>query len=193
MNKSLSDLISWHCDLFDNSTFTMIGATRFQVDYLRFYVPEDKALLYWTPFSSIGAVRDNPNYQPTEYENVYMMTDYKSSLRDYIIPWFAPVSVLRWSYVKVKNEWEYKDMLEVCIYWKALALYYAWHLNRLDDFVIRYGWQCSRVDLCRDFKQKLPWDKFQLENYTDLKRSAEYLNTDATDYDTVYYWKKHSQ
>lgn len=188
--KSLIDLISWHCDLFDGVN-NMVWSSRSQLDYLRFYVPLDKQLLYWTPFDNWG-VRDNPNYQPTWYDNVYMMTDYKSSLWDYCLPWVAPVSVLRWSYVHVKKDGVYKDCLEICIYWKALALYYAWHLNWLDTFVVKYWWECSRVDLCWDFKHKLPWVEYQLDNYTDLTRSAVYLNDDASDCDTIYYGKKHS-
>jgi hypothetical protein len=68
---------------------------------LRFYVPVDKQLLYGTPFQN---VRDNPNYQPTGYQNVYSLTDYKYSQWDYILPNVAPVSVLRWGYVKVKKD-----------------------------------------------------------------------------------------
>lgn len=189
MKKSLSDLILSHCYIYNNDDNSMLWYSRFQIDYLRFYVPVEKMLLYGSPFDK---VKDNPNYEPTWYNNVYSITDYKTSLWDYVLPNTAPVSVLRWSYVRVKKDGKIQDLVEVCIYWKALALYYAWHLWWLDDFVIRYGWECSRVDLCWDFKHPIPWDKLPLDIYTDLRNSALFPNADNTWFDTIYYGDKHS-
>lgn len=192
--KSISELISSHCCVFDSSsllsTMSIPWAVHFQVDYLRFYVPEDKWLLYWTPWDKW--VKDNPNYEPTEYQNVYKLTDYKYSMYVYCLNWVAPVSILRWEKVNIKKWWKVQELIQICIYWKWLKLYYSWHISRLQDFIIRYWWECTRVDLCWDFKQKLPWNEFQGDYRTDLKRFAQYLNRDATDYDTIYYWKKHS-
>lgn len=78
------------------------GASHFQVDYLRFYVPPEKWMLYGTPWDG-SSVRDNPNREPTEYQNVYKMTDSKTSLYSYNLPSVAPVSVLRWEKVNVKK------------------------------------------------------------------------------------------
>lgn len=166
------------------------GAVHFQVDYLRFYVPADKWLVYGTPRDD--GVKDNPNYQPTEYNNVYKLTDYKYSLYSYVLNGVAPVSILRWEKVKIKKGWEVQELIQVCIYWKWLKLYYSWHISRLKEFVIKYWWECTRVDLCWDFKEKLPWKEFQGDEWTDLKRFAQFNNDDCTDYDTIYYWKKHS-
>lgn len=193
-NKTVLELISSHCDVFDSSSLlsamSLPGAVHFQVDFLRFYVPEQKWLLYWSPWDNW--VKDNPNYEPTDYQNVYKLTDHKTSIYDYVLPGVAPVSVLRWSKVKLKKGWKVQELIEVCIYWKWLKLYYSWHLNWLKDFVIRYWWECTRVDLCWDFKHKLPWEKHQWDLRTDLTLFATYLNKEGTDCDTIYYWRKHS-
>ena len=192
--KSVSELISSHCTIFQEDAqvgiTSMPGASGFQLDYLRFYVPEQKWMLYWTPREN--GVRDNPNWETTWFQNVYKMTDYKTSLFSYNLPGVAPVSVLRWEKVKVKKGWQVQELIQICVYGKGLKLFYSWHLSRLQEYIIKYQWECTRVDLCWDFKHKIPGDKFQGDYLTDLKRSSEYLNSDATDYDTIYYWKKHS-
>lgn len=192
--KSVLELISSHCDVFDSSsllsTMSLPGAVHFQVDYLRFYVPADKWMIYWTPWDKW--VKDNPNFEPTEYTNVYKLTDYKTSLYSYNLNGVAPISILRWEKIKIKKWWQVQELIQICIYWKWLKLYYSWHISRLKEFVIKYWWECTRVDLCRDFKEKLPWNEFQGDQRTDLKRFAQYLNSDASDYDTIYYGKKHS-
>ena len=192
--NSVLELISSHCCTFDVSsyicTMSLPGASCFQLDYLRFYVPVEKWLLYGTPWDRW--FKDNPNREPTDYQNVYKLTDSKYSLYSYNLSGVAPVSVLRWEKVNIKKEWKVQELIQVCIYWKWLKLYYSWHLSWLKDFVIRYGWECTRVDLCWDFKQKLPGEKYQGDYRTDLKPSGLYLNREATDYDTIYYGKKHS-
>lgn len=193
-NNSIWELISSHCLVFDNSsnicTMSLPGASFFQLDYLRFYVPSEKWLIYGTPWDSW--VKDNPNYEPTEYSNVYKLTDYKYSLYSYVLPGVAPVSVLRWEKVKVKKDWEVQELIQVCIYWKWLKLYFSGHISWLQDFVIRYGGITTRVDLCWDFKQKLPGDQYQWDYRTDLKKSALYLDKEGVNVDTIYYGKKHS-
>ena len=188
-NKTVLELISSHCEVFNSSSLlsamSLPGAVHFQVDFLRFYVPYEKWSLYGTPRDNW--VKDNPNYEPTDYQNVYKLVDYKTVMYDYVLPGVAPVSVLRWEKVKLKKWWQVQELIQVCIYWKGLKLYYSWHISRLKDFVIRYGWECTRVDLCRDFKNKLPWEKYQWDLRTDLKVFAMYLNKDSSDIDTVYY------
>lgn len=191
MNKTISELINTH---FDNlEKFAEIHRTyvRQQLDYLRFYVPIDKQLLYGTPWDNWQA-RDNPNMEPTDYSNVFKMTDYKTSLYIYQLEWVAPVSVLSWRKVRVKKWWQMQDLVEVCIYWKALALYYAGHLTWLKEFVIKYQWECTRADLCFDFNCDIPWYKIPWDIYIDLRNTALFPNRDNTWYDTVYYWDKHS-
>ena len=189
LNKTISWLVNSHFQDLQNLSNFCRTKVRQQVDFLRFYVPIDKQLLYGTPFDK---VRDNPNYEPSWYKDVYMLTDYKYSIRDYVLPGVAPVSVLRWGRVKLKKDWKVQELMEICIYWKALALYYAWHLTWLKDFVLRYQWECSRVDLCRDFNCEIPWDKLPGDIYIDLRNTALFPNKDNTWYDTVYYWGKNS-
>jgi hypothetical protein len=191
MNKTISELINLHFDWLQNFAQSHRTRERWQLDYLRFYVPYDKIDLYWSPFNSEN-VRDNPNLVPTEFPMVYSMTDYKTSLWIYQIEWVAPVSVLRWSKVNIKKDWVVQELVEICIYWKALALYYAGHLSWLENFVIKYQWECTRADLCFDFNCDIPWKDSPWDIYTDLKRSAVYLDKDWENIDTVYYWKKHS-
>lgn len=190
MNKTISELMISHFTLLEWLDFNSLRGRK-QIDFLRFYVPIDKQLLYGTPFDW-SSVRDNPNMESTPYQNIFKMTDYKTSLWVYCLPNVSPVSVLRWGKVKVKKEWVYQELLEVCIYWKALALYYAWHLSRLRDFVIRYQWECSRVDICYDFNQDIPGDKLPGDIFTDLRNTALFPNKDNSWYDTIYYGDKHS-
>ena len=191
MNKTISELMNTHFDNLEN--FAEIHRTRVrqQLDYLRFYVPVEKQLLYWTPWDCEN-VRDNPNLEPTWYDRVFKMTDYKQSLWIYQIDGVAPVSVLSWRKVKVKKWWQVQELKEVCIYWKALALYYAWHLSWLKDFVIRYGWECTRADVCFDFNCDIEWEKTPWDYYIDLRNTALFPNKDNSWFDSVYYGDKHS-
>lgn len=191
MNKTISELMNTHFDWLKNFAEIHRTYVRWQLDYLRFYVPIDKIQLYWSPWDWSN-VRDNPNLVLTDYQNVYSMTDYKQSLWIYQLENVAPVSVLRWSKVKVKKDWVVQELVEICIYWKALALYYSWHLSWLTDFVIRYQWECTRADYCYDFNCDIPWKDYPWDIYTDLKTSWVYLDKDWQNIDTVYYWKKHS-
>ena len=102
MNNTISELMNTHFDGLEN--FAKIHRTRVrqQLDYLRFYVPIDKMLLYGSPRDNDN-VRDNPNLVPTQYDKVYMMTDYKTSLWIYQLDGVAPVSVLRWAKVNIKK------------------------------------------------------------------------------------------
>lgn len=191
MNKTISDLINSHFEGLEN--FSQIHRTRVrqQLDYLRFYVPIDNQLLYGTP-RDCENVRDNPNLEPTEYDKVFKMTDYKQSLWIYQIDGVAPVSVLSWRKVKVRKWWELQELMEVCIYWKALALYYAGHLSWLKEFVVKYQWECTRADFCFDFNCDIPWYKIPGDCYIDLRNTALFPNKDNSWFDSVYYGDKHS-
>lgn len=191
MNKTISELLNSHFDWIENFANFHRTRVRQQLDYLRFYVPVDKLLLYGSPRDS-DSVRDNPNLEPTEYNNIFKMTDYKTSLWIYQIEWVAPVSVLCWRKVRVKKSWIVQDLVEVCIYWKALALFYAWHLTRLKEFVSKYQWECTRADLCFDFNCDIPWNNIPWDCYIDLRNTALFPNKDNTWYDTIYYGDKHS-
>ena len=155
MEKTISDLILSHCSIFENwaKNGGIKSASAYQLDFLSFYVDECKILLYWSPYD-YDILRDNPNRMITDYENVYKFIDGNMVMYQYVIPWQAPVSVLQW--YKMHQNW--KERWRICIYGKALKLYYSWHLGWLRDYVIRYAWECCRADLCRDFKEKLnPW------------------------------------
>ena len=194
-NNSISELISSHCTVFDSSsnicTMSLPGARHFQVDYLRFYVPSEKWMLYGTPWDN-SQIRDNPNFEPAGFLNVYKMTDHRTSLFSYNMPGVAPVSVLRWEKVNIKKDWKVQELIQIVIYGKALKLYYSWHLSRLQDYIIRYWWECTRVDLCWDFDHKIPGEKYYGDQRTDLVQSGVYFNNDGSDFGTVYFGKKHS-
>ena len=54
-----------------------------------------------------------------------------------------------------------------------------WYIQRLQDYVIRYQWECCRADLCWDFPMDLPdW-------IIDLSLTG-------TNHKTRYYWEKNS-
>lgn len=186
IEKSLSWIIESHISIFEDNG-SMVGAGASQLDYLRFYVPQESIELYGCPWNNKG-VKDNPNWELTDYENVYQLLDYKYCMYQVVLPWVSPISVLRWSKVKVNSV----EKIEICIYWKALRLYYAGYISWLRDFVIKYGWECSRADLCWDFDHRLPWEQFQWDCIIDLKKSLIVPNSENTDYDYIGYWKKDS-
>ena len=149
----------------------------FQLDFLSWYVWVDKLESYWVPFD-VWSIKDNPNWIPTEYDNVYMMAEYRGEnvLVDYqlVLPNKSPVKLINWWYFKVRSWDTYDYRWRVCIYWKALKLYYMWYLPRLKEYVIKYWGECCRADLCWDFPFKFPVWVVDL-NVTWTNHSTTYL------------------
>lgn len=190
MNNSIYELLKSHCIIFNTnlqnvklplSTDKTVEGV-FQLDFLAWYVDSYSIEQYWLPFVE-SWIKDNPNWVPSEYENVYIKTEYhgENVSIDYqlVIPWKSPVAVLNWWYFKVRNGSSYEYRRRVSIYWKALKLYYMGYLQWLKNYIIKYNWECCRADLCWDFPCKInPW-------IIDL-------NITWTNHSTIYLWERNS-
>lgn len=192
MNKSISELLKSHCSIFNTDLLNVkleLWTNKFvygifQLDFLSRYPSEESITNYWLPWFAFDSwVKDNPNWIPTERENVYIKTEFhwENVSIDYqlVIPNKNPVAIMNRRYFKVRCWKEYKYRWRCCIYWKALKLYYMWYIQWLQDYIIRYNWECCRADLCRDFPLLLPdW-------IIDL-------DITWTNHTTTYFWEKNS-
>jgi len=192
MNNSIFQLVKSHCTIFDKDLQNVklpIWTDKsvkwiFQLDYLQFYPDPFRIEKYWLPWNIFEIwVKDNPNRTPTEFENVFIKVEFywEHIAIDYqlIIPWKSPVSILNWWYFKVREKNKYVRKWRVSVYGKALKLYYMWYIPRLQNYIIKYNWECSRADLCWDFPCEFPnW-------IIDL-------DITWTKYETVYFWWKNS-
>lgn len=191
MNNSIYELVKSHCIIFDTNLQNVklpISTSEsvhwiFQLDFLSRYVDPLRSKEWWVPCFSEYWVKDNPNWIPTEYENVYAKTEYhwENVSIDYqlVIPWKSPVAILNRWYFKVRVWSKYEYRWRICVYGKALKLYYNWYIQRLKDYIIKYNWECCRADLCRDFPCEIPsW-------IIDL-------NITWTNHTTTYFWEKNS-
>lgn len=191
MNNSIYELVKSHCVIFDTNLQNVklpISTSEsvqwiFQLDFLSRYLDPIRSKEWWIPFFSEYWVKDNPNWIPTEYENVFAKTEFHwdNVSIDYqlIIPWKSPVAIMNRWYFKVRTWNKYDYRWRICVYWKALKLYYMWYIQRLKDYIIKYNWECCRADLCRDFPCEIPtW-------IIDL-------NITWTNHTTTYFWEKNS-
>lgn len=192
MNNSIFELVKSHCSIFNKNLQNVklpIGTDKtvngiFQLDYLQFYPDNDKLEMYGIPWNvwEVG-IKDNPNRVPTERENVFIKTEvyWEHFAIDYelCVPWKSPVAIMNRYYFKVRKGSEYIWRWRVSIYGKALRLYYLWYIPWLKNYVIKYSWECSRADLCRDFPCEFP------NGIIDL-------DITWTSYDTVYFGGKNS-
>lgn len=195
MNNSIYELVKSHLSIIDenlqnvklpistNETWQICYENWFfQLDFLARYVDDFRITTYWLPVV-FDEIKDNPNRVPTDYENVYLKTEYhwENVSIDYqlVIPWKSPVAILNWWYFKVRVWNSYQYRWRISVYWKALKLYYSWYIQWLKEYIIKYNWECSRADLCRDFPCVIP------EWLIDLKLTW-------TNHLTRYYWEKNS-
>lgn len=172
MNNSIFELVKSHCIIFDKNLqnvklpfwtnekwIVCYENWLFQLDFLAWYVDEMRITTYWIPYVNVW-IKDNPNWIPTEYENVYMKTEFhwENVSIDYqlIIPGKSPVAILNWWYFKVRQWNKYVYRRRISVYGKALKLYYMWYIQWLKDYIIKYNWECSRADLCWDFPCEIP-------------------------------------
>lgn len=190
MNNSIYELVNSHISIFDTNLQDVklpLWTDKFvkgimQLDFLAWYPEKDRLEIYWCP-NDFDHYRDNPNWEPTEYENVYKMVEVKGEnfIVNYqlIIPWKSPVAILNRFYFKVREWNKYVYKWRISVYWKALKLYYMWYIPWLMDYIIKYNGVCCRADLCWDFPCKIPdW-------IIDL-------NITGTNHDTTYFWEKNS-
>ena len=167
MNDSIFELVKSHCSIFDTNLQNVklpLSTSKsvdwiFQLDFLAFYVDSERIKAYWVPID-LSWIKDNPNWIPTEFENVYLKSEFhgENVSIDYqlVIPWKSPVAILNWWYFKVRKWNSYEYRWRVSIYWKALKLYYMGYISRLLKYVIKYAWECCRADLCWDFPCDIP-------------------------------------
>ena len=83
-NNSIYDLIKSHCVIFNTnlqnvklpvSTDKYVDGI-FQLDYLQWYPLEEKLLRWGVPYQDTRyTFRDNPNWVPSDYENVFIKTE----------------------------------------------------------------------------------------------------------------------
>lgn len=192
MNNSIFELVKSHCIIFDKDLQNVklpIGTDEFvdwilQLDYLQWYPDEYRIEKYGLPWDIHEIwIRDNPNWSPTEYENVYIKSEiYGENMAisyQLVLPWKSPVELINRWYFKVRQGSEYVRKWRITIYWKALKLYFMWYIPWLRNYIIRYNWECCRADLCWDFPKEFPnW-------IIDM-------NISGTQHDTVYFWEKSS-
>jgi len=192
MNNSIYELVKSHCIIFDNNLQNVklpIWTDKtvywiFQLDYLQWYPDRFRIEQYGLPLNILEIwVKDNPNWIPSDYENVFIKSEmyWNNMSIDYqlVLPWKSPVSILNWWYFKVREWKEYVWKWRISVYGKALKLYYMWYIPRLRDYIIKYNWDCCRADLCWDFPCEFPnW-------IIDLDISG-------TQHDTVYFGEKSS-
>ena len=142
IKKNLWELLSSHIKIF---RLFQNELTRYnQLDFLTFRVKQSSRELD-NPFK-IDELRDNPNWELTNRQNVYQLIDTDKIQFQYIEPWHAPVMILQRYYEKTPSCEGWK----ICIYWKWLRLYYLWKIDWLRDYVSYYAWKVIRADLCRD-------------------------------------------
>lgn len=150
LNNDLSELLKSHISIyknFDNSRWRTQ-----QLDFLAFRVDKEK-MSKNSPFKiEDWYIRDNPNWELTNYENVYQLVDEEKIVLQYVREWFSPVAILQWYKVKVPN----KEGWKISVYWKWLRLYYCGFLDWLPDYIDQYCGDVIRADLCRDNKDKIP-------------------------------------
>lgn len=192
MNNSIYDLVKSHCIIFDKNLQNVklpIWTDKtvdwiFQLDYLQRYPDKFRIDKYGLPWGVFEVwIKDNPNWIPTDYDNVFIKTEifWTNMAIDYqlVLPWKSPISLINRWYFKVREWKEYVRKWRITVYWKALKLYYMGYISWLRDYIIKYSWDCCRADLCWDFPCEFPnW-------IIDL-------NISWTQHNTVYFWEKSS-
>lgn len=178
LSNDLSELVKSHISIYDilcNSSLS-VG----QLDYLSFRTDKSKVALD-SPFKGlVGWVRDNPNREPTIYDNVYKLVEEDKIVFQYIRDWFTPVAILQWYKIKLPS-WE---NWKISVYWKWLRLYYCWYLDWLPDYLNEYAWEVIRADVCWDLKEKIP------EAVVDLPCNITIGEWDKRTY--KWFWNKRS-
>lgn len=177
LNKDLSELVFSHISIADKFLTKSLFVE--QLDFLAFRVDPEKMAVN-SPFSE-NLFRDNPNWESTDYDNVYQMVEEDKIVLQYVREWFSPVAILQWYKINTKNDWEKR---KISIYWKWLRLYYCGFLDWLPDYIDLYCGEVIRSDLCWDCKDKIP------EGVVDLENTVTYWNWDKRTYKG--FWNKRS-
>lgn len=178
LNNDLSELLKSHISIYSDLENSRWRSE--QVDFLSFRV-DSEAMSKKSPFEwNYNGVRDNPNWELTEYENVYQLVENDKIVLQYVKDWCAPVAILQW--YRIKLPWI--DRRKISVYWKWLRLYYCGYIDRLAVYILMYASDVIRADVCWDTKYMIPdW-------IIDLPLTVTYWK----DWDLTYrwYWNKRS-
>ena len=150
-----------------------------QLDYLTFWVNDEK-MSKNSPFWDCY-IRDNPNWELTEFENVYKLVEEDKIVLQYVRDWFSPVAILQWYRMSIK----WVDKWKISLYWKWLRLYYCGFLDWLPDYIDLYCDCVIRADLCFDCDHKIPEDVV-----LKLKNTVTYWDWENWSY--KWFWNKRS-
>lgn len=108
----------------------------------------------------MGEMRDNPNWELTNYPNVYKIVYNDRVQFEYVENWRVPIMILQWYYEKTPTCEGWK----VCVYWKWLRLYALWKIDWLRDYIEDIAWKVIRADLCWDNKNPIDPSVVDLSN-----------------------------
>lgn len=147
LNNDLFDLVFSHISI----AWEFLDKNKFlsQLDYLTFWVNSEKMSMN-NPFSYDG-IRDNPNWETTDYEWVYKLVESDKIVFQYVRDWFSPVAILQWYRMKIN----WVDKWKISVYGKWLRLYYCGFLDWLPDYINMYCDEVIRADLCWDCLEKI--------------------------------------
>lgn len=180
LNNDLSELIKSHISIY--SDFNKSLTVYEQLDFLAFWVKKSSLELN-NPFN-YNDLRDNPNWELTEYENVYKFVEDDKIVLQYVCDWHSPVAILQWYKSKVTVKWKSEERWKISIYWKWLRLYYCGYLDWLPDYINKYCDEVFRADLCWDTEKRLP------EWIIDLSNTVTYWEWENRTY--KWFWNKNS-
>lgn len=180
LSKDLSELVSNHISVYEDFGKTLTVYE--QLDFLSFRVKKDS----WekvNPYKD-NYLRDNPNWELTDYENVYQLVEEDKIVLQYVCDWHSPIAILQWYKMKVTSNWNSEERRKISVYWKWLRLYYCGMLDWLPDYINTYCDSVVRADICRDMKDRLP------EGCIDLTNTVTYWEGGNWTYKG--FWNKNS-
>lgn len=180
LSNDLSELVSNHISVYEDFGKTLTVYE--QLDFLSFWV-KDSAFQLYSPFQ-INDLRDNPNWELTNYENVYQLVEPDKIVLQYVVDWHSPVAILQWYKMKVTSNWNSQERWKISVYWKWLRLYYCGMLDWLPDYINKYCDYVVRADVCWDMKDRLP------EGCIDLPNTVTYW--EGVNWTYKWFWNKNS-
>lgn len=179
LNNDLSELVKSHISIYENFENSCWRSE--QLDFLAFRVDEN-SMSKNSPFKDLHwYCRDNPNWERTDYENVYQLVESDKIVLQYVKEWCSPVAILQWYKMKLPWKWE---KWKISVYWKWLRLYYCGFIDWLVDYISYYAWEVIRADLCWDNKDRIP------EWVVDLPNTVTYWESESRTY--KWFWNKRS-
>lgn len=82
LSNDLSELVKSHISIYENLLDSSLSVG--QLDFLSFRVDKSK-MSKNSPFKdSYEVIRDNPNFQPTIYDNVYQLIEEEKIVLQYV-------------------------------------------------------------------------------------------------------------